>query len=152
MNTSPVRPTVVSAAFWIWLLSALAGLTTVIGMLVGVNVLATLGGLVSEDAELYLALTGFGIIVAYVALAGVIVQVVVSVFFRDGANWARIVLTVIAALAVVTVAIDPTDVGSWVFLVANLVAAVLSYLPEANAFFASSRVRRRTGQAAPVTA
>ncbi len=63
---------------------------------------------------------------------------------RAGRNWARIVLTIIAVLALV-VLITQAHAGSVLSLVGAgvaVVAAVLSYLPSANAYIAASKHAR----------
>ncbi|WP_460774215.1 hypothetical protein [Microbacterium sp. GXF7504] len=150
MNTAPVRPSVVTAAFWIWLLAALSGMVSVVTMLVAVNVLATLGSIAAEEPEAYLFVTGFGLIVAWIAIAMVVFQVILSVLYRDGRNWSRITLAVFAVLSIATVVMDVTSLFAWVYVAANLIALVLSFLPEANTYFATAGTRRRT--AAPVEA
>lgn len=150
MNTLTPRPTATSVAFWIWLLSAIVGMVTVVNMLAAVNLLASMATVATEDVEPYLILTGFGIIIGWVAIVGVVIQVILSVFFRDGANWARIVLTVVAALSVLLVFTAPEDVFTWVYAVANVIAVVCSFVPASNAYFAGARRRRSTAQ--PVTA
>ncbi|QEV99767.1 hypothetical protein F6J84_06435 [Microbacterium caowuchunii] len=150
MHTLAPRPTTVSVAFWIWLLSAIVGMVSVVNMLVAVNLLATMASTATEDLEPYFLLTGFGLIIGWVAVGAVVVQVILSVFFRDGANWARIVLTVIAVLSLTLVFSAPGEVFSWVYVVANAIAVACSFVPASNGYFAGSRRRRSTAQ--PVAA
>nr|BFF02441.1 hypothetical protein GCM10020241_41160 [Streptoalloteichus tenebrarius] len=82
--------------------------------------------------------------IAFSAVLAVVVAALCLLFafkVRAGRNWARITLTVLTVFGVSFTAVDP----SWPSLVSTLVAVVatvLMFLPNANAYF---RGQRRPG-------
>lgn len=76
-----------------------------------------------------------------------------AVKMRNGRNWARIVLTVLSALSVVsqfsvstTVTVNGQEYSSssnavtgWIAAVAAIIAIALMYLPASNAYFSNRR-------------
>lgn len=139
--SAAIRPRTVTVAFWIWLFSAFVGIGAIVNVTAAVGLLSALTA--GDDA--WVVVEGAGIAFAVLLGIGVIVQVIAAVMFRDGANWARIVLVVTAAISSAGVIFEPTDIVSWLFLVANAIALVLSFAPEANAYFTARR--RRSGLA-----
>lgn len=159
-----VRPKTVEAAFWLYILTAVLG---AVGIIISVTTYPALRLQVNDQARRQLEAQGqsgalpdgaitaifdatfaIGIVFGAVFLAA---YVVFAFFFRGGANWARIVLTVCAALAIfgtlftlASLAIPSgarapqvpggyaTSVGQFLCLV---VATVLIYLRPSNDYF-----------------
>jgi len=129
-TTTTGRPGTVDGAFWLYLVAPIVGL--VLG-------LVNLGTSVSAaSATAANAGVGHGAVVAAVVI-GLVIDVVylvafivIDVFFRRGANWARIVLTVLGALSIFGI----LGLGAIPFIL-YAVAIVLSWLPASNAWFRS---------------
>jgi hypothetical protein len=125
------RPRTVDAAFWLYLVSPIIGL-----VLSFVSISATTSSAAAANLPQGAVMAGvvLGIVINVLYLVAVIV---IDTFFRRGANWARIVLTVLAALSVFGV-LSLHGLGTITFLVA-LAAIVLSWVPASNAWFRSVR-------------
>ncbi|UAJ80273.1 hypothetical protein IT072_04280 [Leifsonia sp. ZF2019] len=121
-------PRVVVASFWIWIASAALGL---LSFFVGLPALLASPALSAP--------TGAGIVIGSVggALIGALLRVFLGLFLLRGANWARIVLTVIGAIVLVALvaAILTGDLIGLLSGIAVVVAAVLMWLPAARAHF-----------------
>lgn len=123
------RPSSISTASWIWLFSALFTTFTIANVVAATNVMAVLSGImVDEDPELAMeVISGVGWVMAAVLAVIMVVQVVAAVKLRDGARWARVLLTVAAACSLLAVLYDLTLWSAWLVLAANVVAVVLAY-------------------------
>lgn len=127
-TTTGARPGTVETAFWLYLAAPVVGL---------VLSLLSIGRVTSSAAASNLpqgavmAGVAIGIVINVIYLVAVIV---IDTFFRRGANWARIVLTVLAALSVFGI----LGLGAITFVI-GLVAIILSWLPASNAWFRSVR-------------
>lgn len=156
----PARPTPVVAAFWLWLAAAVAAVVS--GVLVFTSdiwaqAVASAGGASGLNGVSVPTLVSF---VKTVAVVTMVIFVALYVFFAIkmllGRNWARVVLTVVAALSILgsitqqaEVTVDGTvySAGSgqavrWVQAALAVLALVLMYLPAANAYFAAVKARR----------
>lgn len=135
------RPTSVSIASWIWLGCALLGTFAVSNILYASEFIAVFVGAggTEEDLAASQVIGVAGVIGAVIAMAAVAIQVVAAVELRDGARWARVLLTISAALALVGALIDLTDWSAWVLLAANIVALALAYGNAASAFLDAQR-------------
>jgi hypothetical protein len=129
-TTTTGRPGTVDGAFWLYLVAP------IVGLVLGLVNLGTSVSAVSATAAN--AGVGHGAIVAAVVI-GLVIDVVylvafivIDVFFRRGANWARIVLTVLGALSIFGI----IGLGAIPFIL-YAVAIVLSWLPASNAWFRS---------------
>ncbi|MDN4613313.1 hypothetical protein P5G50_02505 [Leifsonia sp. F6_8S_P_1B] len=136
-------PTPVNVAFWLFIASALL---SVIG---GIITLATIGGTrdsllqslqtqgsvdASQAQQVVDAAIGLGITWAIVTLIfWAVVFVVFAFFMRRGANWARIVLTVLTALSLLNI-IAGFGLGA-LQVVASIVAVVLMWLRPSTEYF-----------------
>lgn len=137
-------PTEIMAAFWCYIVAAVV--TVVGGLLVlgsrqqimdAVRNAGTGSNLTSQqlDDAANFAI-GFAVVLSLV-FAGL--YVLFAFKLRAGRNWARIVLTVIAALELLSL-LTSNGGGSalrYIGDLAAIVGAVLSYLPNSNAFFAA---------------
>jgi hypothetical protein len=136
-------PTPVNVAFWLFVASALL---SVIG---GIITLATIGGTrqslldsietqgsvdQSQAQQVVDAAIGLGITWAIVTLIfWAVVFVLFAFFMRRGANWARIVLTVLTALSLLNI-IAGFGLGA-LQVVASIVAVVLMWLRPSTEYF-----------------
>ncbi|MCU1474994.1 hypothetical protein [Amnibacterium sp.] len=130
------RPGTVEAAFWLYLIAPVVGLILAI---VGIGAATNAGNAAAAKAGVSTAAVS-GLIVASIVLNVVLLVavIVIDLFFRRGANWARIVMTVLGVLSFFA--------GGFLTFVISLVAIILSWLPASNAWFRSVR-----GTAAPRT-
>jgi hypothetical protein len=129
-------PIELKVAYWIWLISGLLGLLGGVVGLFGAFVLLAvapgLGFLVLRLVLVALALSG--------------AQVVLAMKMKEGREWARFALTIVAGISLLlailnTSAADGRGAGSWPGFTISLVAAVLMWLPNSQAWFASLRGR-----------
>jgi hypothetical protein len=145
----PRPPKEILGAFWGFVIAAVTGLVG--GILVVGNrdqILATLrdankpNGKLTE-AELNAGATA-GIVIAIV-IAAVIAGLYLLFAFKlkAGRNWARILLTVVALLALISLVQDHGGtVLSYVGEAAAVIAAVLSYLPASGEYIATVKMTR----------
>ena len=123
------RPTVVTVAFWLWIVSVVVAL---------VAFALSVSTLVSSSSTLQ-GPAGAGFIAGSFAapFIGAALRIVFAIFLLRGANWARIVLTVLGALIVLSslFSLFTGNLIVLVELVAVVVAVVLSWLPSAKPFF-----------------
>ncbi|WP_157356907.1 hypothetical protein [Arthrobacter sp. U41] len=136
MFTVTGMPTELKVSYWIWLIGGLLGvLGGVVGLLGAVVLLAVIPGL------------GFLILLlVLVALALAAAQVILSMKMKEGHEWARFALTIVAGISLLLAilnasAADGRGGGSWPSFIISLVAVVLMWLPNSQAWFASLRGR-----------
>ncbi|MBF4591970.1 hypothetical protein [Curtobacterium sp. VKM Ac-1395] len=127
-NTTSGRPTTVTVAFVIWLIVVLANILS--------GVISLVSGSASDAADSVgtAPLVG-GAIFAFILA---IVELIIVFKMRDGRNWARIVLTVLAILQLIGVGVGAASGGNafgWIGAVAVLVATILMYVGGANGYF-----------------
>lgn len=139
-QSSTTAPRQVTAAFWLYLVTALAHVVTII-------ISATQLPAAQQAAEDQLQRQGTstnGVDVSGLVGATFIVSIVVGVLFiiafvifdllmRRGANWARIVLLILTILGITGVA-GAFGIGA-IGVIASIIAAVLTFLPASNAWF-----------------
>ena len=144
---SPVVPSSVNAAFWLYIAGAAVGLVSVaVGVVVGIQRIQSgqLAGQVIppgtdvSPSVLNTALTVGVALAGAVGLLSVVAYVVFALLMRRGANWARIVLTVLSAIALVSGLVGLLGFNLLNLLVSVLVviAAVLLWQRPSNAYFA----------------
>ena len=157
---APARPGTVVGAFWLWIAAAAAAVVS--GVLVFTSdvwaqALAVAGGRATISGVSVVTLIST---VKTIAIVFMVIFVALYVLFAvkmlAGRNWARVVLTVLAALTIVgsfsaqaSVTIDGTvySAGSsqalrWVQLGLALVALILMWLAPSNAYFSAVKARR----------
>ncbi|HET8590659.1 MAG TPA: hypothetical protein VFM01_13575 [Nakamurella sp.] len=157
---APQRPGTVAAAFWLWMLAAAISVVSVVLVFTSgvwedairaAGIGETING-VPASTVVNTAKTIF-IVVGLVFLA---LYVFFAVKMYQGRNWSRIVLTVLAALTILSVfsasaqvTVDGTvyDVGSstalrWVQCAIAVIALILMYLGPSNAYFNAVKARR----------
>lgn len=136
-----------NGAFWAFLAA------TVISIVSGLLVLGQRDALADAVRRSNTKLTAQQIDqAATVALvAAVVIAVLIALLYlffavklRAGRNWARIVLTVLTALQVISLLAGSG--GSWIgylSCLAAVIGVVLSFLPESSAYFAAAKPVRR---------
>lgn len=151
MSGEPPRtavPSSVSAAFWLYIAGAALGLVSVVvGAVVGIQRIQSgqIAGQVippGTDVSPSVINTALAVGVALgiaVGILSIAAYVVFAVLMRRGANWARIVLSVLSGIALVSGLVGLLALNLLNLLVSVLVvvAAVLLYAPASNAYFAS---------------
>lgn len=103
-----------------------------------------LAGLVLDLVQLLASTPGFADVAGYVVQVAVVVFLMLKL--RQGRHWVRVLLTVIAALALLVAVlrllagqVPPVGIA-----VSTAVTLVLLYWPSSNAFFAAARQARAT--------
>ncbi|WP_426979203.1 hypothetical protein ACQCSU_07945 [Pseudarthrobacter sp. O4] len=129
-------PTELKVSYWVWLIGGLLGL---------------LGGVVGLFGSFVLlaVVPGIGIVVlllVLVALALAAAQIILAMKMKEGREWARFALTIVAGvsllLAIISAsAADGRNGSSWPGFIISLAATVLMWLPNSQAWFASLRGR-----------
>jgi hypothetical protein len=161
LGPAPARPMTVTIAFWLWILTVIAGVVSIVVIFTS-NVFAaalTAAGVSELDTAYRTAINTVRI--AAVIGAAIFAGLYLLFAFKMlvGRNWARIVLTVVAALGIVNsfaavgarttvdgvvINVRPTIVIAvgWVQAVIGILAIVLMYAGGANQYFAAMRARR----------
>ena len=133
-------PLELKISFWIWFVG---------------GVLSMLGGLLGMLASLVLfaaaPAAAVGVVVLMLLAASVgAAQMVFAQKMKAGRSWARVALTVLAAitlgLAVVNGSAGTGQAGNWVAFVVALAATVLMWLPGAQAWFRGSPRRNTSSE------
>jgi hypothetical protein len=129
-------PTELKVSYWIWLIGGLLGL---------------LGGVVGLFGSFVLLAVapGVGIVVlllVLVALALAAAQIILAMKMKEGREWARFALTILAGISLLLTfvsasAADGRSGSSWPGFIISLAATVLMWLPNSQAWFASLRGR-----------
>lgn len=161
LGTARVAPPgSVNGAFYIYLLAAvLAAVSIILALTSNVWDQAIAGGAANNSGTNVQSLVNFAKIFTVVVGAIFIALYLLFAFkMRAGRNWARIVLTVVSALSVLsafsasaTVTVDgqvytssSTQISGWITAVIAIVAIVLMYLSASNAYFNAAKGRRRS--------
>ena len=129
-------PTELKVSYWIWLIGGLLGL---LGGVIGL-----FGSLV-----LFAFVPALGILVlllVLVALALAAAQIVLAMKMKEGREWARFALTIVAGVSLVLAIISASAAdgrvgGNWLGFLISLAATVLMWLPNSQAWFAAVRGR-----------
>ncbi|KSU79322.1 hypothetical protein GA0061083_0393 [Pseudarthrobacter enclensis] len=133
-------PVELKVSFWIWFAG---GVLSVLGGLLGM-----LGSLVLFAAA-PAAATAVLILMLLAASVGV-AQVVFAFRLKAGRAWARVALTVLAAitlvLAVVNGASGAGQAGNWIAFLVALAATVLMWLPRPQAWFRGAPGRNTSAE------
>jgi hypothetical protein len=143
-STVESRPITVVGAFWCFLA------TTVIGLVSAA--LIVLDKKPVEDAAHDVNLPqgvdadriadASTIVVAVFSVIIALLFVLFAVKLRAGRNWARIVLTVVTALDVVSILVNGGSVLGYVGLVFAVFGVALSFAPASNAYFVGTKAAR----------
>lgn len=131
-----VMPTELKVSYWIWIIGGLLGLLDGVIRFFGSFVLIAfappLGLLV--------------LILVLVALALAAAQIILAMKMKEGLEWARLALTIIAGISLLLAVINSSAAagrggGSLPGFLISLVATVLMWLPKPQAWFAGRRGR-----------
>lgn len=133
-SISSARPGTVTAAFWLWIVEAV--LSVIFGIVV-VAVAAATPAVADLSGSQRDSAVGVLIGVAVVFIVVAVVRGLIAFAMRRGRNWARIVLTVLAALSIVATVLQGGGAGwlLWLSVVLAVVAVVLMFVPASNAWF-----------------
>lgn len=158
--TTAIAPRPVNTSYWLYVASAVLGLVSFIASLIALPAAVAaaeqqLQSSSSNGVDVHAiaqgAAIGGAVFGGLVAVAYFVLTLVFAAKMRNGRNWARIVLLVFAALHVVgliglvigTTPVLPALLSVLVTL-ASAAAAVLSFLPESNAWFQSRKAPAQT--------
>ncbi|MFG1642460.1 hypothetical protein ACGFMK_19400 [Amycolatopsis sp. NPDC049252] len=144
------RPSTIEGAFWAFIAS------TVISLLGGILVFGNRDAL-AEATRNSSRQTGSSLTEAQIdqlVTIGIVVALVIAVVIallyllfafklRAGRNWARIVLTVITALQLLSVLVGQSTWAGYVSVLAAVVGVVLSFMAPSNAYINASKTIRR---------
>ena len=129
-------PTELKVSYWIWLIGGLLGL---------------LGGVIGLFGSFVLvafapAIGLLVLLLVIVALALATAQIILAMKMKEGREWARFALTILAGISLVLALIssgiaDGRAGGNLPGFLISLVATVLMWLPNAQAWFAANRGR-----------
>lgn len=128
MANTTGRPTTVTVSFIIWLIVVLA------------NIIQGIIGLVSGGSAAAAQGVGTGPLVGTAIFAFIlaVIELIIVFKMRDGRNWARIVLLVLAILQLIGVGVGAASGGNafgFVGGLAVLVATILMFVGGANGYF-----------------
>ncbi|WP_103352311.1 hypothetical protein [Amycolatopsis sp. CA-128772] len=146
---APARPGTVEGAFWAFLAS------TVIGLIGGVLIFANRDGIAQAlrdanrqrggnltDAQIDQTVNATMITAVVIAVIIAALYLLFAFKLRAGRNWARIVLTVLTALQLLSLLIGQSTIGGYLAVLAAVVGVVLSFTGPSNAYFASLKAPR----------
>lgn len=128
-------PTELKVSYWIWVIGGLLGL---LGGVIGL-----FGALVLIAIVPAVALLVFVLVVVALVLSGA--QIVLAMKMKEGREWARLALTIIAGVALLQSIISSSIVGgqgaNWFGFLTSLVATILMWVPTSQSWFAAVRGR-----------
>lgn len=136
MFSVTAMPTELKVSYWIWLIGGLLGL---------------LGGVIGLFGSfvIFAFAPAVGLLVlllVLVALTLAAAQIILAMKMKEGREWARFALTIVAGISLVLAIVNASAVagrggGSMPSFVISLVATVLMWLPNSQAWFAGHRGR-----------
>lgn len=126
-------PTELKVSYWIWVIGGLVGLLA--------GVIGLFGALVLFAFVPGLAILVLLLVLVALALSGA--QIVLAMQMKEGREWARFALTVIAGvsllLSVISLGFADGRGGNGLGFLASLVATVLMWVPNSQSWFAAVR-------------
>jgi hypothetical protein len=147
----PAPPTEIQASFWCYIGAAvivlIGGLLYIGAKQTVIDALrnADTSNTFTETQLESLANTTIAIVVVFAAIIAAL-YALFAFKLRAGRNWARIVLTIIAALDLIGLISGRGGAAvGYVGALAAIVGCVLSYLPNASAYFAAVKAARYRG-------
>ncbi|WP_410648849.1 hypothetical protein [Amycolatopsis sp. cmx-4-54] len=147
--TGRERPGTINGAFWAFLASAIIGLLS--GVLAFANKDALVeatrnanrqGGAQLTEAQIDQAATFVIIIGLVIAVAFALLYLLFAVKLRAGRNWARIVLTVLTALQLISVIFSTNTIVGYLSVLAAVIGVVLSFTTPSNEYIAATKGAR----------
>ncbi|KFU76363.1 hypothetical protein SAMN04489729_2661 [Amycolatopsis lurida] len=147
--TTQERPGTINGAFWAFLASA------VIGLLSGVLAFASKDALVEAtrnanrqsgtqltEAQIDQAATFIIVIGLVIAVAFALLYLLFAAKLRAGRNWARIVLTVLTALQLISIIFSTNTIVGYLSVLAAVIGVVLSFTAPSNEYITATKVAR----------
>ncbi|MGW6450052.1 hypothetical protein [Lentzea sp. NPDC055074] len=145
---APPRPATITAAMWIWIAAAVLSVAVLpVMLLANADFFLTQDSIVTEEDRQAadLGVRAMAVIFGFVMLVAAAPYVAFAVVLRNGQNWARILLTILAVLGFLTmIAIIFVSIGSdvWqpsvaisiVVIGLTIAAVVLQFLPASNRY------------------
>ena len=147
---APERPAAVERGFWMLIASAvISAISLILSVLAltsdeGRAELASTSGLSAADTDT--AVTIAVVTAVVIGVISVAISVLFAVFARKGYNWARIVITVFAALSLTgLIGIDGSVAGilSLISILLTIAAVVMFFTAPASAYFKESGAYRQ---------
>ncbi|MEV7094962.1 hypothetical protein AB0M80_19205 [Amycolatopsis sp. NPDC051045] len=146
---APPRPGTIEAAFWAFIAAPVIGLIG--GLLIFADrdkIAATLrdtnrqrgGNLTDAQIDQTVNVTMITAVVIAVIIAAL--YLLFAFKLRAGRNWARIVLTVLAALQLISLLTGQSTIGGYLAVLAAVVGVVLSFTGPSNAYIAAVKAQR----------
>lgn len=130
-----VLPIELKVSYWIWIIGGILG---VLGGLLGLFAALALFTVAPAAAMLVLLLV-------LVALAIAVAQIVLALKMKEGKEWARLALTIVAGVSLVLSVIGGSvgdGIGNnWFGFLISAAAAVLMWLPNSQAWFTAVKGR-----------
>ncbi|UIN30776.1 hypothetical protein [Microbacterium binotii] len=126
------RPATVTASFWLWIASVVLSAISILTSLAnGTYAFIDIGGNQQVAAAVGPAAAIIGLAV------GATLRILFAVYMLRGRNWARIVLLILAIIAVLAglPAFATGNIVDILIVVVAIGAAVLMYLPASNPYF-----------------
>lgn len=148
-TAAPARPSTVEGAFWAFIASTVIGLVG--GLLIFGNHDSIADALRNSNRQSGRGLTDTQIdqAVNIAMVTAVVIAVIIAALYllfafklRAGRNWARIVLTVLTALQLISLLVGQNTIVGFVAVVAAIVGVVLSFMTPSNAYFSAGKVIR----------
>ncbi|MDQ1060069.1 hypothetical protein QFZ23_003970 [Arthrobacter globiformis] len=128
-------PTELRVSYWIWVIGGLLGL---LGGVIGIFGVLVLFAIIPGVAILVFLLV-------LVALAVAAAEIVLALKLKEGKEWARLALTIVAGvsllLAIISSSFPAGQDGNWLGFLVSLVATALMWVPNSQNWFAAGRGR-----------
>ncbi|MGW7536763.1 hypothetical protein [Amycolatopsis sp. NPDC054798] len=144
----PPRPAAITGAFWAFVAAMLVGVAAAVFLFFSRDAVADAMRRANAqnatrltDAQIDQAVTIGVVAGAVLAIAFSLLHLLFAFKLRAGRNWARIVLTVLTALQVVSLLAGRTTVVGYVSAAFAVLGVVLSFLPEASQYIAAAKAR-----------
>ncbi len=146
--TAPPRPRTIEGAFWAFIVAPVIGLIGGLLILGNRDKIATTlrdanrqrGGTLT-DAQIDQTVNVTMITAVVIAVLIAALYLLFAFKLRAGRNWARIVLTVLAGLQLISVLTGESTIGSYLAVLAAVVGVVLSFTGPSNAYIAAVKGR-----------
>jgi hypothetical protein len=128
-------PTELKVSYWIWVVGGLLGL---LGGVIGLFGVLVLFAIIPGVAILVFLLV-------LIALAVAAAEIVLALKLKEGKEWARLALTIVAGvsllLAIASSSFPAGQDGNWLGFLVSLVATALMWVPNSQNWFAAARGR-----------